>query len=93
VQSIVDLSCNVQSHVSAIGEELQSLGAGRPAEIRDHQKGGGGAWLQAGHRLTFWGHLPHSLLAKIPAEEYPCLKSLTERCLNAFATLNCATEL
>jgi hypothetical protein len=35
----------------------------------------------------------HSLLAKIPAEEYPCLKSLTERCLNAFATFNCATEL
>jgi aminoglycoside/choline kinase family phosphotransferase len=35
----------------------------------------------------------HSLLAKIPAEEYPCLKSLTERCLNAFATLNCAPEL
>lgn len=28
-----------------------------------------------------------SLLAKIPAEEYPCLKSLTERCLKAIESL------
>ncbi len=29
-----------------------------------------------------------SLLAKIPAEEYPCLKSLTERCLKAIEPLS-----